>query len=101
MDKRNSLVTFAVVAGLIVLAMGFHALGWLTFLENGIASALGPVARPLNQVTNFLNPRQTDGLSREELVAQLEQARSENRQLLADNAQLKEVGTENETLRRY
>ncbi len=101
MNKRNSLVTFSVVAGIIVFVMALHALGWIRFIENGLSSAFGAIATPFNRVTDALNPRETDALSREELESQLEETRSENRRLLAENATLKETASENETLRQY
>ncbi len=101
MDKRNSLVTFSVLAGLIALIILLHALGWLRFLENGFVSSLGSVARPISHLTDFINPKETDGLSREELIGKLEAAEADNRKLLAENAVLKDTAAENETLRRY
>ncbi len=101
MAQKKSLVTLAVVAGLIILIVVLSRIGALSGFNSVLSRITSPAVGFFYRFSNSARPGSADGLSVQELSGRLELAEKNNRELLAENARLAEVEKENSTLRRY
>lgn len=101
MIQRNSLVTFAVLAGLVIGIVGLSRTGALRGFNALLARATAPISSFFYRFTNYARPEATDGLSAPELASRLEASEKEKRELLAENGRLTHVEQENAELRAY
>ncbi len=99
MQKRNSLVTVAAAAVIILALAILGRFGALRPILSLLERALAPVARVAYRAGGLFARESTDGLSVGDLTQQLQQSQAENRRLLADNIRLSQLEQENATLR--
>ncbi len=101
MQKRNSLVTLAAAALIVLILVLISQVGFMRPVSSFFGRFFSPLARAAYLAGNLFRVDTIDGLSASDLKAKLSEIENENRRLIGENIRLTEMEQENNTLRQH